>query len=88
MSQDKTYVVQPLQTMIDVQLGPDGHPWIRLQFATPGMSTSIVFPHESAEDVIANISKGIRNAVKMSTKKQVELITPDFTGIGVVENGH
>ena len=81
----KQYVSQPLQFMIDIQLGPDGHPWIRLQLATPGMTTSIVFPNENAEDVISAITKGIRQAVGKVHKKQVDTIVPDFTGIGVEE---
>lgn len=83
MNNGKTFVAQPLQIMIDIQLGPDGHPWIRMQFATPGMSTSIVFPHESGEDVINNITEGIRRQMKSATKKQVDTVVPDFTGIHV-----
>lgn len=75
------YLAQPLQIMIDIQLGPDGHPWIRMQVATVGMSTSIVFPQENAEDVIANITQGIREQVKRAGKKKVDLIMPDFTEI-------
>lgn len=81
MDDKKTYVSQPLQIMIDIQLGPDGHPWVRMQLATIGMSTSFTFPHESAEDVIANFTTGIRKALKSVHKKEAEIITPDFTGI-------
>lgn len=75
------YVAQPLQIMIDIQLGPDGHPWIRMQFATPGMSTSIVFPQENAEDVINNLTEGIRKQIRSIGKKSMETTLPDFTGI-------
>jgi hypothetical protein len=74
-------VVVPLQVMIDVQLGPDGNPWIRMQFAIPSMSTSIVFPAENSEGVINMLAEGIRRAAKNATKRQVDTIPPDFTNI-------
>lgn len=83
----QSHVVQPLQIMIDIQLGPDGHPWIRLQFATPGMSTSIVFPSENAEDVISNITEGIRKQITSVGRKSMETILPDFTGIEATDAG-
>lgn len=87
INNNRQHVVQPLQIMIDIQLGPDGHPWVRLQFATPGMSTSIVFPHESAEDVISNITEGVRKQIRSLSKKAGETVVPDFTGIGVSNAG-
>lgn len=84
----KTVVAQQIQMMFDVQLGPDGHPWIRLQFATAGMSVSIVFPSESSEDVIDSMTKGIRHAGKNAIKRQVDTVPPDFTNIkGAWDNG-
>lgn len=84
---DKTYVAVPLQTRVDIQLGPDGHPWVRISFNANCIASQIVFPIENAEDVIANLSAGIRRAVGMSVKKQIETIMPDFTDVGVENNG-
>ena len=84
---DKTYVAVPLQTSIDIQLGPDGHPWVRVSFSANCIASQIVFPVENAEDVISSLSEGIRRAVGMSVKKQIETIMPDFTDVEV-SNGH
>jgi hypothetical protein len=85
---EKQYVTQPIKMMFDVQLGPDGHPWIRMQFATPGMSSQLVFPRESSEDVIASLTSGIRHAAKNATKRQADTVPPDFTNIkGAFDNG-
>lgn len=83
MENGSTRMAVPLRIMIDIQLGSDGHPWIRMQFATPSLSASTVFPYESAEDVISNITEGIRKQVKAASRKQVETVVPDFTGIQV-----
>lgn len=80
----KSYFAQPLQFAFDLQLGSDGYPWIRFQLATTAMTMSFLFPVDSAEDVIANISAGIRKAVRNATKKQADTTMPDFTGIKVV----
>jgi hypothetical protein len=78
---NKTYLSVPLQIMMDVQLGPDGHPWIRMQFGNTAMVVSLVFPIESSEEIIANVTKGIREAAKSAFKRQADTIPPDFTGI-------
>lgn len=87
MDNDKRYVAVPLQTMVDIQLGPDGYPWVRVSFSAACLASQIVFPVENSEDVIANLTTGIRQAVTKATKKQVESTMPDFTGIEV-SNGH
>jgi hypothetical protein len=74
---------QVIQYRFDLQLGPDGHPWIRLQIATPALSISTVFPIEHAEAVVEQFTNGIREQAKKATQKQVDTITPDFTGIQV-----
>jgi hypothetical protein len=83
MDNNKTYLSQPLQIMVDIQLGPDGHPWIRVQLATVGMTTSFVFPVESAEEVVSNLTDRVRRAVKDAFRKQSDIVMPDFTGIAV-----
>jgi hypothetical protein len=88
MKDEKQYLAQPIKLMFDVQLGPDGHPWIRMQFATPGMSAQIVFPTESSEEVISTMTQGIRHASKNALKRSADIIQPDFTGIkGAFDNG-
>lgn len=83
---EKQYITQPIKLMFDVQLGPDGHPWIRTQFATPGMSVSIVFPIESAEEVVSSLTQGIRHAAKNALKRSADIVPPDFTGIKAAWN--
>lgn len=72
-----------VQYRFDIQLGPDGHPWIRMNIGTPVLTMTTVFPFENAEDVIANITDGIRGCAKKAMEKKVDTVVPDFSGIQV-----
>src|SRR5258707_8984085 len=61
---DQAYPVTPLGFAVDVQPGPDGHSWCRVQISSIGISATFVFPHEYAESVIENLAAGIRAAAK------------------------
>lgn len=79
----RPHPVVPLQFNIDIQLGPDGNPWIRWQFGTPAMASTIVFPSEHAETIIDKMTEGTRKAVKKLHQKGPDIVVPDFTGIKV-----
>jgi hypothetical protein len=81
MSQE---IAVPVQYRFDIQLGPDGHPWIRMNIGTPVITVTTVFPYENAEDVIFHITEGIRGCAKQAIAKKVDTVLPDFTGIKLV----
>lgn len=57
-----TYPVVPLGFSVDVQPGPDGTDWARVQISSIGISATFVFPSEYGESVIDNLTAGIRAA--------------------------
>lgn len=82
-NQETTQIAIPLSMHIDLQLGPDGHPWIRYQVGTPSLTASFVIPVEHSETFIERITEGTRLTAKKATQKQADILVPDFTGIAV-----
>lgn len=79
----QAFPVVPLQFNIDIQLGPDGNPWVRWQFGTPAMACTIVFPEEHSETIIEKMAEGTRKRVRELHKKAPDIVVPDFSGIKV-----
>lgn len=77
------YAVIPLGFNIDTQLGPDGNPWIRWQFGTPVIATTIVFPEEHAETIINKLTEQTREQIKKLHRQASDIVVPDFSGIKV-----
>ena len=82
MANEHTIAV-PLSINIDLQLGPDGHPWIRYQIGHEALTVSFVLPCEHGETFINAITEGTRKTAKKAVAKQADIIPPDFTGIAV-----
>lgn len=81
-------VAIPLAINVDLQLGPDGHPWLRFQINSGPLTTSFVLPMEHGETFLDRMTEGIRSTMKKAMTRQADIITPDFTGIAVAsKNG-
>lgn len=87
MSDENAQVAIPLQMNVDLQLGPDGHPWIRYQVGTPALTASFVIPLEHAETFIERLTDFTRKTAKKALTRQADISVPDFTGIKAVHNG-
>lgn len=81
---DNEQIAVPLSMHVDLQLGPDGHPWIRYQIGTPALSSSFVIPVEHAETFIEKLTEGTRLTAKKAVQKQADILVPDFTGIAAL----
>lgn len=81
-------VAVPLSMNIDLQLGPDGHPWLRYQIGTPALTVTFVLPCEHGETFLDKLTEGTRKTMKKAIAKQADILVPDFTGIAVAgKNG-
>lgn len=81
---ETTQIAMPLQMNVDLQLGPDGHPWIRYQIGTPALTSSWVIPLEHAETFIERITDYTRKTAKKALTRQADIVVPDFTGLKAV----
>lgn len=81
---DATQIAVPLQMNVDLQLGPDGHPWIRYQVGTPALTASWVIPLEHAETFLERLTDFTRKTAKKAMSRQADIVTPDFSGIAAV----
>jgi hypothetical protein len=79
-------VAVPLSMNVDLQLGPDGHPWLRYQIGTPALTCTFVIPCEHGETFIDKLSEGTRKTMKKAVSKQADIIVPDFTNLAI-KNG-
>jgi hypothetical protein len=85
---DSQQIAVPLSMNIDLQLGPDGHPWLRYQIGTPALTCTFVIPCEHGETFIDRLVEGTRLTMKKAVAKQSDIVVPDFTGIAVAnKNG-
>jgi len=88
MDNEVQQIAIPLNMNVDIQLGPDGHPWLRYQISAGAMTVSFVIPIEHAETFISKISEGTRMMAKKAVAKQADIVVPDFTGIAIAnKNG-
>jgi hypothetical protein len=80
---DTQQIAIPLSLNVDLQLGPDGHPWLRYQIGTPALTCTFVLPCEHGETFLDKLSEGTRKTMKKAVAKQADIIPPDFSGIAV-----
>lgn len=83
MENETVQTAVPLSMNVDLQLGPDGHPWIRYQLGTPALTTTFVIPLEHLETFITWVTDKGRATAKKALSRQADIIVPDFTGLKV-----
>lgn len=78
-------IAVPLSVNADLQLGPDGHPWLRYQINSGALTASFVLPMEHVETFINMVTDSGRKLAKKAVAKQADIIVPDFTNIAVAD---